>query len=297
MEEVVETEKGEGAEVLRTMPRDNMASLIQKIARQARTTFKALPPADAGSFQANLAKLSKLLEKIQAEDLNLGPRRNGGPPPPQLGAHQGPPVTYMHICETDSFSMGVFLLQSGSCIPLHDHPGMHGLLKVLYGQVAIKCFDKEEVEEEEEEEVDENENEEAAAGSGADVQGVQFNPPLLQCQRAALRRSLRRSSDVLSEASDPCLLTPVQGNMHQIEARDGPAAFLDILAPPYDPDEGRDCHYFKMLQVSGNAGDDSPESPQQQQQPSQPIWLLEVPQPADFWCGGEPYPGPKVSPD
>ncbi|XP_078269368.1 2-aminoethanethiol dioxygenase-like [Rhinoraja longicauda] len=282
------------------MPRDNMASLIQKIARQARTTFKALPPADAGTFQDNLVKLSKLLEKIRAEDLNLGPRRNGGPPlpppPPQLGAHQGPPVTYMHICETDSFSMGVFLLQSGSCIPLHDHPGMHGLLKVLYGQVAIKCFDKEEAEEEEEEE----EDEEAATGAGADVQGVQFNPPLLQCQRAALRRSLRRSSDVLNEASDPCLLTPMQGNMHQIEARDGPAAFLDILAPPYDPDEGRDCHYFKMLQVSESAGNDSPGSPQQQQQlppPTQPVWLLEVPQPADFWCGGEPYPGPKVSPD
>ncbi|XP_051883304.1 2-aminoethanethiol dioxygenase-like [Pristis pectinata] len=256
------------------MPRGDMASLIQKIARQARTTFRALPPVDSAAFQDDLAKLHKLVEKIRAEDLNLGPRRNCGPP---LGAHQGPPVTYMHICETDCFSMGVFLLQSGACIPLHDHPGMHGLLKVLYGQVTVKCFDKEE-----------------AAADGAEADGVQFNPPLLQCQRAALRRSLRRSSSVLSEASGPCALTPVQGNVHQIEARDGPAAFLDILAPPYDPDEGRDCHYFKVLQVSENAGNASRASPQQQQQP---VWLLEVPQPADFWCGGEPYPGPKVSPD
>ncbi|XP_069756861.1 2-aminoethanethiol dioxygenase-like [Narcine bancroftii] len=254
------------------MPRDNMASLIQKIARQARHTFRTLPPADGGVFQDHLAKLRKLLEKIRAEDLNLDPRRKCGPPahPPR----QGPPVTYMHICETDCFSMGVFLLQSGACIPLHDHPGMHGLLKVLYGQVVIKCFDKEE-----------------AAGAEADAGGVQFNPPLLQCQRAALRRSLRRSCDVLSEADGPCLLTPAQGNVHQIEARHGPAAFLDILAPPYDPSEGRDCHYFKVLQVSENAGGPGPGAPQQ------PVWLLEVPQPADFWCGGEPYPGPRVSPD
>ncbi|XP_059803343.1 2-aminoethanethiol (cysteamine) dioxygenase a [Hypanus sabinus] len=256
------------------MPRAEMASLIQKIARQARSTFMVLPSGDAATFQDNLAKLRMLLEKIRAEDLNLGARRNSGPP------HQGPPVSYMHICETDCFSMGVFLLQSGACIPLHDHPGMHGLLKVLFGQVTVKCFDKEEEERE---------------AAGAD--SVQFNPPLLQCQRAALRRSLRRSSTVLSEESDPCLLTPLQGNMHQIEATDGPAAFLDILAPPYDPDEGRDCHYYKVLQVSENAGNSSPPSSQQPQTPPpQPVWLLEVPQPADFWCGGEPYPGPKVSP-
>ncbi|XP_067858708.1 2-aminoethanethiol dioxygenase-like [Heptranchias perlo] len=260
------------------MPWDNMSSLIQMIARQARATFKAMPVADSGAFHDDLSKLRNLLEKIRADDLNLGTRRSDGPPP--LGPHQGPPVTYMHICETECFSMGIFLLQSGACIPLHDHPGMHGLLKVLYGNVAIKCFDKEEEEEAEEEA-------ELAAGAAS----VQFNPPLLQCQRASLRRSLVRSSDVLSEANGPCLLTPLQGNMHQIHASDGPAAFLDILAPPYDPDQGRDCHYYKVLQVSESADKASPGPPQRQQE----VWLLEVPQPADFWCGGEPYPGPKVS--
>ncbi|XP_067908540.1 2-aminoethanethiol dioxygenase-like isoform X2 [Heterodontus francisci] len=256
------------------MPRDNMASLIQKIARHARTTFKLLPLAEpeteTGAFQDNLNKLRKLLEKIRPEDLNLGRRRSDGP-------RHGPPVTYMHICETEYFSMGVFLLQSGSCIPLHDHPGMHGLLKVLYGNVAIKCFDKDELE--------------AGGRLEAGAVGVQFNPPLLQCQWAALRRSLWRSSEVLDEESGPCLLTPLHSNMHQIDALDGPAAFLDILAPPYDPEAGRDCHYFKVLQVSESSGKASPGPPQQEQEA---VWLLEVPQPADFWCGGEPYPGPKV---
>ncbi|XP_043568242.1 2-aminoethanethiol (cysteamine) dioxygenase a [Chiloscyllium plagiosum] len=256
------------------MPGDRMAtSLIQKIARQARTTFKLLPLAEAGpgsapgpgAFQDNLSQLSSLLEKVKAEDLNLTPRRNQGP------RQAGPPVTYMHICESEQFSMGVFLLQAGACIPLHDHPGMHGLLKVLYGSVAIECFDK-------------DDGEQAAAG-------VQFNPPLLQGQRASLRRSLRSSSRLLDQASGPCLLTPRLSNMHRIEAPNGPAAFLDILAPPYDPEAGRDCHYFKVLQpVPGKAS--SPAPPEQEA-----VWLLEVPQPADFWCGGEPYPGPQVVPD
>ncbi|XP_078422008.1 2-aminoethanethiol dioxygenase-like [Cetorhinus maximus] len=255
------------------MPGDKMASsLIQKIARQARITFKLLPLAEAGPFHDNLNRLSSLLEKVQPEDLNLGLRRSQGP-------RHGPPVTYMHICETEYFSMGVFLLQRGACIPLHDHPGMYGLLKVLYGNVAIKCFDKEEGEAE------------PVAGAAP---GVQFNPPLLQCQQAALRRSLRGSTEVLDQASRPCLLTPLHSNMHQIDALDGPAAFLDILAPPYDPEAGRDCHYFKLLQtVSENPGKASPPPPPEQEA----VWLLEVPQPADFWCGGEPYPGPKVVPD
>ncbi|CAB1423891.1 unnamed protein product [Pleuronectes platessa] len=36
---------------------------------------------------------------------------------------------YMHICETEVFSMGVFLLRPGASIPLHVHPDMNGNLR------------------------------------------------------------------------------------------------------------------------------------------------------------------------
>ncbi|CAB1416587.1 unnamed protein product [Pleuronectes platessa] len=39
------------------------------------------------------------------------------------------PVTYVHICGTEVFSMGVFLLRPGTSIPLHDHPDMNGNLR------------------------------------------------------------------------------------------------------------------------------------------------------------------------
>ncbi|KAG9484938.1 2-aminoethanethiol dioxygenase [Eleutherodactylus coqui] len=241
------------------MPRDDMNSLIQKIARQARLTFRG--PGSSGDgkgFADNVTQLKKLMSEIRAEDLKIRPRKGAQAP---ASVPQSPPVTYMHICETDGFSMGVFLLKGGSGIPLHDHPGMHGMLKVLYGKVRISGFDKVE--------------------------------PTPAASKGSVLRAMLRSSGEYSDSSPPCLLSPHRDNLHQIVAVDGPAAFLDILAPPYDPDDGRDCHYYKLAPASGeqsggSAAEASGVLPRE-------VWLLEIPQPDEFWCGGEPYPGPKVS--
>ncbi|XP_075697253.1 2-aminoethanethiol dioxygenase [Rhinoderma darwinii] len=248
------------------MPRDEMNSLIQKIARQARLTFRgAGSSGDGKGFAENVTQLRKLVSEIRAEDLKIRPRKSAQTP---ISVPQNPPVTYMHICESDGFSMGVFLLKGGSSIPLHDHPGMHGMLKVLYGKVRISGFDK-----------------------------MEPQPP---GNNGSLVRAVLRSTGEYSDTCPPCLLSPHRDNLHQISAVDGPAAFLDILAPPYDPDDGRDCHYYKPLPPtqapssasSEQSGDGGAEAsgvhPRE-------VWLLEIPQPDDFWCGGEPYPGPKVS--
>ncbi|XP_023686635.1 2-aminoethanethiol (cysteamine) dioxygenase a [Paramormyrops kingsleyae] len=252
------------------MPRDNTSSLIQRIARQAHVTYKNTGSSASGAnnkvFLEDHSKLCNLLNEIKAADLKIAPRKRRSSK--SLGS--SPPVTYMHICETNGFSMGVFLLKTGSSIPLHDHPGMNGMLKVLYGKVSIRCFDK----------VDES----PAAGTEA-----RFHPPLLPFQRETLRRSVLGSVCEISEDSGPCILTPQKDNLHQIDAVDGPAAFLDILAPPYDSDDGRDCHYYKILRPVLENADEKPEQQEDE------MWLLEIPQPGDFWCGSEPYPGPKIS--
>lgn len=241
-------------------PPSSMSSLVQRIARQALVTFRT-PPRRSGdearSFQENHGQLQSLMSEVCAADLRLVPRRADGPAPPR--PYHQPPVTYMHICETDHFSMGVFLLKSGSSIPLHDHPGMHGVLKVLYGRVRISCFDRME----------------RPASPG---QAPQAHPD-------SLRLSVLRSSAEYTSESGPCVLSPDRDNLHQIDAVDGPTAFMDILAPPYDPDNGRDCHYYAVLTTEAGQGAG---------QPGQEVWLREVSQPADFWCGAEPYPGPQV---
>ncbi|XP_067101191.1 2-aminoethanethiol (cysteamine) dioxygenase a [Osmerus mordax] len=251
------------------MPRNSKDSVIQKIARQAYVTFKNFNASAIGDNKTLLdsqGNLVSLLTEIRAADLNIAPRQSTDSKPDRT-----PPVTYMHICETDAFSMGVFLLKSGASIPLHDHPGMNGMLKVLYGKVSIRCFDKLE-------KPPDTEND------------TQFDPPLPAFQNDSLRRSILRSTGEYSEDSGPCILTPEQDNLHQIDAVEGPAAFLDILAPPYDPDDGRDCHYYKVLQTV--VGTDKK---LEQHEEGEEMWLLEIPQPEDFWCGGEPYPGPAVS--
>ncbi|NXH15405.1 AEDO dioxygenase, partial [Bucco capensis] len=218
------------------MPRDNMASLIQRVARQARITFRS--PAGP-TFGENLHRLQQLLDEVRAEDLHLAPRGPSAAAAAGGGMPWGgvvPPVSYMHICETESFSMGVFLLRSGACIPLHDHPGMNGMLKVLYGTLRIACMDT------------------------LPAAATTTTPP------------------PAAAGSGPC---------HRAFAVDGPAAFLDILAPPYDPQHGRDCHYYRLLEGPQPAGAEPTGLPRE-------VWLMETPQAADFWCGGEPYPGPRV---
>ncbi|XP_067225458.1 2-aminoethanethiol (cysteamine) dioxygenase a [Chanodichthys erythropterus] len=252
------------------MPRNNKSSLIQKIASQAYVTFTNCSSSAIGDnkvFLEQQTELAALISDIRAADLKIAPPKKVSISSPQSSAV--PPVTYMHICETDAFSMGVFLLKPGASIPLHDHPGMNGMLKVLYGKVNIRCYDK----------LDK------AVGAESETER-QFEPPLLPFQRDDVRRAVLRSSGLYSEQSGPCILTPLKDNLHEIDAVDGPAAFLDILAPPYDPDDGRDCHYYRVLQTAGKKSEQSGEDE---------AWLLEIPQPDDFWCGGEPYPGPEVS--
>ena len=80
---------------------------------------------------------------------------------------------------------------------------------------------------------------------------------------------------------------PSELNSPRIESVGGPAAFLDILAPPYNirpPDwaedkEERDCHYFRELREAGT-GDYN--------------WLLMCDPPASFYCDTEPYRGPGI---
>ncbi|KAF7652341.1 hypothetical protein LDENG_00097970 [Lucifuga dentata] len=256
------------------MPRDNKTPLIQKIARRAHVTFTGLK-ADGEKSLHKHSELIGLVTAVRAADLKITPRKTKAGC--GAAALQNPPVTYMHICETEVFSMGVFLLRSGASIPLHDHPGMNGMLKVLFGKVRVHCYDKLE------------DNVTASAVS------PHFQPPLDPSQTGSLRRSLLRSASEFSESSGPCLLTPARDNLHQIDAVDGPAAFLDILSPPYDPDDGRDCHYYRVLQTVEQEAERQGGEEEEEEEKEKVVWLLEVPQPEDFWCGGEAYPGPAVS--
>lgn len=148
------------------------------------------------------------------------------------------------------------------------------LVQVLYGKVSVRSYDK--------------------LDDELTVCPIppQFEPPIAPFQSVSLCRTVFRSSAEYTENSGPCLLTPVQDNLHQINAVDGPAAFLDILAPPYNADDGRDCHYYRILQTVEEARTDEQQGDEKKEKVT---WMLEIPEPEEFCCGPEPYPGPAVS--
>ena len=121
---------------------------------------------------------------------------------------------------------------------------------------------------------------------------------------------LAQVSSVTSVTPDscPCLLSPSESNIHKIESVGDPAAFLDILAPPYniepepymDDQEERDCHYFRVLSepvaevwnlvsidqlIKCHVVQDSPGH----------HWLMMCDPPASFFCDTEQYSGPTIS--
>ncbi|KAK8768286.1 hypothetical protein V5799_015514 [Amblyomma americanum] len=140
--------------------------------------------------------------------------------------------------------MSIFIIRRGERIPLHDHPGMFGVLKVLHGSGTISSYSA-------------------------------VRPPSGDELEAERHPDVAVSSD-----SAPCCLTPTERNFHEIRALDGPLAFLDILAPPYDG-KVRDCHYYSVADGVAAAV----------------VRLRRMEPPGDFWCENATYRGPPIAPN
>ncbi|XP_020090002.1 plant cysteine oxidase 1-like isoform X2 [Ananas comosus] len=131
-------------------------------------------------------------------------------------------VTYIHIHECDDFSIGVFCFPAGATFPLHDHPNMVVLSKVLYGSVQLKSYDW-------------------------------VTTPNSRPKKSGLARIA--ADDRVMEA--PCkasvLFPRSGGNIHSFTAIT-PCAVLDILAPPYSDERERPSTYFNEIPIPSLPG-------------------------------------------
>ena len=156
-------------------------------------------------------------------------------------------------------AVGYFIaegLPENGTIPLHDHPGMTVVSKLLYGRVRVRSYDWVKTEDED---------------ARADVS-------------TRVPRLARLVADrEIQPPSPPFSLYPSDANVHTFHALTD-AALLDVLAPPYAFDNGRDCHYFAEV----------PRGPNGEACGENEAWLLETECPESFEVNRGTYLGPKV---
>lgn len=112
----------------------------------------------------------------------------------------------MNVCSTPQFDIAIFMLPAQAKIPLHDHPNMMVLSKLLCGDLSVRAF-------------------------------TPFS-------RDGDRIRARRTASVTKTAADDTwYLGSSDNNIHEFTALT-PCVILDVLLPPYALPE-RPCTYYK----------------------------------------------------
>jgi len=216
-------------------------------------------------------------------------------------------VRYLHVHEEDlKYSVGVFVFPPGARIPLHDHPGMCVISYVLYGDLTVRSFDWVENMESSSHQhskmdgatVDNMQNQggyfsfTSTAYSwffgklGRDDVDAKAHKKTMSCANMEHHQKLRRRRACLVthqkiSSKSATSLYPKKGNIHEFTAGPGGAAVLDVLLPPYDIDNDRDCNFYEV-QLPDNKGENDVGAT---------YWLVPIAEPKNFHCVGGAYAG------
>lgn len=228
---------------------------------------KKLTPSTAPPPQL-IHELSSILDTIGPADVGLkdehqeDDRGHGFSTPNTLNRldRWAQPITYIDLNESESFTMCMFCFPTSSVIPLHDHPEMTVLSKVLYGSLHVKAYDW--------------------------VEPAQT----LVSKSNKIRLAKLAVDKVLSAPCSTSVLYPkTGGNLHCFTAITA-CAVLDILTPPYEEYAGRKCTYYRDYPYSsfGSGGEliDGKED--------EYAWLEEIDSPDDLYMRQGVYAGPRI---
>lgn len=197
--------------------------LVQRLYDLCKVSFSNDGPVSSEALE----KVRSLLDRAKPSDVGLGQEaelvKGWKAPSCSANGKKGcngilqytPPIKYLHLHECDSFSMGIFCMPPSSTIPLHNHPEMTVLSKLLFGSLRVRSFDW----------VDNDK---------------EIDYP------AARPAKLVKDGEMSAPCGATILYPRGGGNIHSFEALT-PCALFDILSPPYSTKDGRRCSYFRKF--------------------------------------------------
>lgn len=204
-------------------------------------------------------------------------------------------VRYLHAREVaDKYTVGIFIFPPGASIPLHDHPSMVVISRVLYGELKVKSYSvvpalHDDDVEEMNTETPGNEWDSSpsrlrssfnriknfvsrAVLSSHHLDHQTDTQHKLQVQENKCPMGVQMRSDgngktsAIISAPNVTALYPDEGNCHSFVAGPQGAAVLDVLLPPYAEDEHRDCTFYEAIENENG------------------YCLMPIDQPSDFDC-------------
>ena len=115
-------------------------SLVQSLVRLSNLTFNVNKYKSEELFKESLNKLKSLLSLLSEKDINVNKELINESILSRLRSRR-PAITYVHIYESPHFEICMFgLRHNRATIPLHNHPDMYGIIKVLFGSVSISSY-------------------------------------------------------------------------------------------------------------------------------------------------------------
>ncbi|WVZ99803.1 hypothetical protein U9M48_045050 [Paspalum notatum var. saurae] len=139
-----------------------------------------------------------------------------------------PKATCLHFYDCSRFWFGIFCLPKSAVIPLHNHPGMTVFSKILFGSMHLKSYDW--------------------VKSSADIDDNAL-------ENSDARLAKLNTDAVFDASTETVVLYPENGgNLHCFTALT-PCAVLDVMAPPYNHADGRNCTYYNETPYSNSCGE------------------------------------------
>ncbi|KAE8021647.1 hypothetical protein FH972_007520 [Carpinus fangiana] len=246
--------------------RHKRMSPVQKLFETCKQVFANVGTGIVPSPE-DIERLRAVLDGMKPQDVGLKPEM---PYFQTQVARRTPPITYLHLYESDKFSMGIWCLPPSGVIPLHNHPGMTVFSKLLFGTMHIKSYDWV---------VD------APSNTSADVNPSEITAPPVRLAEVKV------DSNLTAPCNTSILYPADGGNMHCFTAVTA-CAVLDVLGPPYSDPDGRHCTYYLEFPFASFSVD-GVSVPEEEREDY--AWLQEREiTPEDLAVVGAKYAGPKI---